>query len=121
MNIISKTAAVACVAMSPVLGSMAMAEAHAPYKLLVPKGLCSDTIQQMVVWSKGRTPNTAYALPTAAPGSTATGCGEGEPAVAGIATADSKWKARRAALKVCNENRGSNGRCVIIGTLVENR
>lgn len=86
-------------------------------RLYVPAGICPQLVDVMVSWSRDRDANTVYALPTAPRGSNRS-CGESGPAVtAGIATAASETAARRAALDLCNENRGDNGRCVVTGTL----
>ncbi len=84
------------------------------YVVEVPAGLCPDAKHAMARWAYGKSQFSAYAVPT----SRTARCGEkGEPVTAGIATSSDRKEARKAALKVCNDNRGDFGRCVIIGTV----
>ena len=88
-------------------------------QLVVLKGLCPQMITQMRAWSVGRTEYTAYAVPTA---KEARACGEPGPAVtAGIATSPDLRKARKEARRVCNDNRGDFGRCIVVGYLRNKR
>ena len=93
--------------------------ADGPKQLMVPKGMCPDTIGTMVRKSAGKAQYTAFAVPTARK---ATRCGEGGVrATMGIASDNSLTAARRAAIAVCEANRGPLGPCVISGFLRNKR
>lgn len=109
----------ATVAASTILGAHSVAaEGHITKQLVVSKGICPGLIDTMLGWARGHGEYTAYAVPTV----TGT-CGQangGRQVTAGIATSANKYDARRSALRLCNENRGDLGRCVVAG-MVRNK
>lgn len=110
----------AVVACSALVGLGAgQARAEGPKQLMVPRGICPQTIAVMVRKSSDHGQYTAFAIPTAR---AATSCGEGGVrATMGIASDNSLTAARRAAMRVCEDNRGPLGPCVISGFLRNKR
>lgn len=108
-------AATAVLSTALITTTAAFADGHSSRELAVLKNLCPETKNVLVEWAQDKHPYSAYAVPTGKP----RGCGEPGPRViAGIALkAGSSKEAMEAALRVCNENRGNFGRCIVIGTV----
>lgn len=109
------SAAAAAIFVSP---TTTLADGHGysanDYVVEVPAGLCPDAKLTMARWAYGKAQYSAFAVPT----SRNAKCGDkGEPVTAGIATSNDRDEARKAALRVCDDNRGDFGRCVVIGTV----
>ena len=98
-----------------ITSTASFADGHGGTEIVIPANMCQETIDVLAKWAIGKKPYSAFAVPTGKPRE----CGEPGPAVtAGIAlSAPSAREAQAAALRVCNENRGNFGRCVVIGTV----
>lgn len=110
-NIVLSTVAAATVLFT---ATTSFADGHSRYEVAVPAGLCQETKDFLARWAYGKPEFTTFAVPT----SKTARCGEkGERVTAGIAQSADLKVARKAALEVCNANRGDLGRCVVIGTV----
>lgn len=118
MNV-SRFTAFAAVAASvlamPVSG--VQAAARDKITLVVPQGLCAKAIQQMAAESVNKPAYTVYAAPRVH-NANKLSCDRPGPEVTVAASSSSNLEvARLAALQACNDARGKNGPCFVIGTL----
>nr|WP_323778251.1 hypothetical protein [Amylibacter sp.] len=85
--------------------------------LVVPKGLCANAIQQMATESVNKPAFTVYAAPRVH-NAKMLSCDQPGPEVTVAASSSSNMEvARKSALKACNDARGKNGACFVVGTL----
>lgn len=84
--------------------------------LVVPKGLCAKAIQEMATVALTKPAFTVYAAPRVH-NANKLSCDQPGPEVNIVASSSANLEvARVAALKACNDARGENGACFVIGT-----